>query len=62
MIFYKPLKQIAEEAKILRLERIKWLITFFCFLLFMYKACLHSLHLCNLHHNRDIKHFLFHVN
>ena len=57
MIFYKPLKQIAEEAKILRLERIKWLITFFCFLLFMYKACLHSVH-----HNHDIKHFLCHVN
>ena len=40
MIFYKPLKQIAEEAKICRLEKLKWVITFCCFLLFMYKASL----------------------
>ena len=40
MIFYKPVKQIAEEAKIFRLEKLKWVITFSCFLLFMYKASL----------------------
>ena len=40
MIFYKPIKQIAEESKILRLEKLKWIITFSCFLLFMYKASL----------------------
>ena len=40
MIFYKPLKKIAEDAKIFRLEKLKWVITFSCFLLFMYKASL----------------------
>ena len=40
MKFYKHMKQIAEEAKILRLEKLKWLITFSCFSLFMYKASL----------------------
>ena len=39
MIFYKPMQQIKEEAKLLRLEKLKWLITFSLFLLFMYKAC-----------------------
>ena len=39
MIFYKPIKHLKEETNICRLEKLKWVITFALFLLFMYKAC-----------------------
>ena len=39
MIFYKPIKHVMEESKLWQVGKVKWMITFFCFLLFMYKAC-----------------------
>ena len=39
MGLYAPIKNAMEDSKLWHVGKVKWTITFFCFLLFMYKAC-----------------------